>query len=496
MATIITLHGTNASGPEEGDRWWQRGSAFEADIRNLVEADDGRLEYSPLVWSGFNSEMARRAAAARLVERARELEQRGEKYCIIGHSHGGSVIAHALLIAADRKLSLPGLSRWISVGTPFIEPRRARMLFARLGVPGRSAYLTFLMLVFLFVIPAVFMQWRGAIFFVQTHPISIAAGTMLPLLVVYGGMLYLNRRKLHHYRPANLARARDLFGGRWRAFWHRNDEAVCGLRSMEGLNLAVFDRQFAVPIITLVTVFALPAALLTFVLLNHQQVLGSGTGGIAGAIGSNLPPEYTSYRLFIDALNWATLAAILGSLIYVASLLVTYLASKLASLFSGRISEVLNQSANAQLRARAFGYDAAGEIGVVAKAYPAWLAREPAPLPDDLAAEVSAISDGAAAASLAKFRGALSDLTFTRPGDRPLSLDAYLCWDELIHTAYFSVARFRKLVAYSIASAPGFSASPAFESDGDFHSLQNWSANEEAGAATPHNLQLQGASTR
>ena len=86
------------------------------------------------------------------------------------------------------------------------------------------------------------------------------------------------------------------------------------------------------------------------------------------------------------------------------------------------------------------------------------------------------MSDKAAASSLAKFRGALSDLTFAKPGDEALSLDAYLCWDELIHTAYFSVERFRKLVASEIASAGGFRPSPALVADADYPTLQRWTA--------------------
>jgi hypothetical protein len=477
MATVITLHGTNATGPEEGDRWWQRGSAFERDLRSFVEAEDGILTYAPLVWSGLNSESARREAADKLVQRAKELEAKGEKYCVIGHSHGGSVISHALLIATNRKLSLPGLSRWITVGTPFIEPQKARLLFSRLGVLGRSAYLTFFALALMFVIPAVFFNWKGSLgLSLESHPLSIAAGTLLPVLALYAAMLYFNYRKLHHYRSANLKRARETFGERWRAFWHRNDEAVCGLRSIGGLNLAIFERQFAVPIISMLTVLAIPLGLLAFVLLNHQLVLGTGESGIAGAIGSNLPPEYTPRRIATDSFGWALTAVVLGALLYLVSLLITYLSTKLASLFSGTISAVLNNAANAQIRARAYGYDAAGEIGAGSKHHPSWLGLAYPSLPEALSDEVAAVSDRAAAVSLAKFRSALSDLTFAKPGDSALSLDAYLCWDELIHTAYFSVPRFRKLLAWEVASSPGFRPSQALMSDPESSLLRGWSA--------------------
>ena len=475
MATIITLHGTNASGPEEGDRWWQRGSAFEKDIRKFVEPADGNLTFSPLVWSGFNSEVGRRQAAEKLAERITDLEKRGEKYCAIGHSHGGSVISHALLLCAARKANLPGLSRWFTVGTPFIAPRKAWMLFSRLGVTGRSAYLTFIAILLAFVIPAIVMEWGPNL---RTRPLDIVAvslGAALPFLIAYLMMLYFNARKLHHYRPSNQQRARELFGHRWTAFWHPDDEAICGLRSLAGLNIGIFEQKFAVPLITLGTLMVIPIGLLGYVLFNLKSFNWLAPVGFAGA-GYTKAAPVTVDTLLVNMVMWGGLAALLGALVYIASLVVTYGISLLASLFSGFISDWLNRAANEQLRGRAYGYDAIGERGHGAAPHPAWLVSSQSALPADLASEVGAVSDSAAAISLAKFRGALSDLTFTKPGDRALSLDAYLCWDELIHTAYFSVERFRKLVAYSIATADGFRPSPALQSDPDFPRLQEWAA--------------------
>src|SRR6516165_8751113 len=83
MATIITVHGTGATGPEEGEAWWQKGSAFERDMRQLIEAEAGELNFQPHIWDGANSETSRRAAARRLYEAAQQLETKKEKYSII-----------------------------------------------------------------------------------------------------------------------------------------------------------------------------------------------------------------------------------------------------------------------------------------------------------------------------------------------------------------------------------------------------------------------------
>jgi triacylglycerol esterase/lipase EstA (alpha/beta hydrolase family) len=139
MATIITVHGTGATGPEEGEAWWQKGSAFENHIRELVEGEDGTLDFQPVLWDGANSEASRRAAAAKLYQAARQLESKDQKYCLIGHSHGGSVLVNMLLLAASQRNRLPHLTRWITVGTPFIQSVRSFWLFSRLGPLGKSS---------------------------------------------------------------------------------------------------------------------------------------------------------------------------------------------------------------------------------------------------------------------------------------------------------------------------------------------------------------------
>jgi hypothetical protein len=58
MAKIITVHGTGATGPEEGYDWWQKGSLFEKHVRELVEAEVGTLKFQRLIWNGKNSEMS------------------------------------------------------------------------------------------------------------------------------------------------------------------------------------------------------------------------------------------------------------------------------------------------------------------------------------------------------------------------------------------------------------------------------------------------------
>src|SRR5689334_7522974 len=97
MATLIFIHGTFAAGPQAGDKWWQEGSQFEAHMRNMLEACSGELTFKRVRWDAKNSVSSRREAGKELLSSMLELEEAEQPYCVIGHSHGGSVIAAALM---------------------------------------------------------------------------------------------------------------------------------------------------------------------------------------------------------------------------------------------------------------------------------------------------------------------------------------------------------------------------------------------------------------
>src|SRR5262249_31124110 len=160
MATVIAVHGTFArsdsatpGGPPDQDvpAWWQPGSEFERDLSRLLEVPKSSLQVDRFEWSGDNSEVARREAGRGLHAGLRALEAKGESYCLVGHSHGGSVIGAALLRSAARKEPLNGLKRWITVGTPFVNLRKETLLFARLDLMRKVIFVASAMLFLMFI---------------------------------------------------------------------------------------------------------------------------------------------------------------------------------------------------------------------------------------------------------------------------------------------------------------------------------------------------------
>lgn len=120
---VLLIHGTFAyREAESGAAWWQLNSDFQAALSGLLGPTfDIQPQKDLFRWSGTNSETERRAASTRLSTQILRLEDEGRPYMIVGHSHGGSVLFDALVKASAQIPGLPGLQRWITVGTPFLR---------------------------------------------------------------------------------------------------------------------------------------------------------------------------------------------------------------------------------------------------------------------------------------------------------------------------------------------------------------------------------------
>lgn len=284
MASVVAVHGTFVHKddppqalPQSKLQWWQPGSLAEEHLRLLVDAEDGRLDFVPFVWSGENSERARRKAGTQLLEGLQQLEARGESYCLVGHSHGGSVIASALMESVARGVPLPGLKKWITVGTPFIRLRKERFLFTRLTLPRKVLFVASLMLLMMFLFYLGGALYEGTLrgkLENQLLRFAFSATMMsLPFVVFYAFLKVLDARRYFSYRPKVRRKAAELFGAKWLSLAHEDDEAVQGFRLLPQVKLHFFDRDFAVPFLTLGSIFVLPLAYL-FVVTSPTIMVG------------------------------------------------------------------------------------------------------------------------------------------------------------------------------------------------------------------------------
>ncbi len=515
LATIVTVHGTNASGPADAvepsqSRWWQRNSYFIQHIRELVEAEDGELSIKPFLWDGKNSEASRYQAGEQLHALLKTLESEGKSYSIVGHSHGGSVIAHAAMISGITNHAMSGWKTWITVGTPFIHLKKNFLLFSRLGTPARAAY----MLLVLYVIAATLFPF----FIFQPEKLAIGPDLgavdqaivrvglvmllMVPGLIGFFLVSYLQPEKLKHYSNRQKTTVQQNHQARWLGLWHARDEALQGLKRLHQIRIRPFGDRFATSAILFLAIFILPA---TFFLVslspeavdwlirqtasNNDSWNATAREGtfverfvfvvlitISAPMRLAMPLIQQVLGIDLNHIFVLIVGLVVGILITWAAALMIYIPFKyLSELISRFISSVLNGETQKQINKSALGSDTVGESALYANEYPFWMRTTQSSLPEELSDEISAVSDAAVAESASKIRDVLNTITFSEKHEDAADLMSdYLTWKELIHTTYFHVPRFRKLIAYAISQADGFSTSDKFRADPDFELVKAW----------------------
>lgn len=516
MPTILTVHGTNASGPEAGDSWWQKGSPFEKHLRQLLEADVGEFAFQPFIWDGANSEKSRRAAGRLLFEEMWALEDQGEPYSLIGHSHGGSVIAGALVESAVKKKPLNNMNKWITIGTPFIQTERKKFLFSRLGHFGKIIFIA-LISTFIAMSSTEIVRFFNSLVednssefrLVASDALWWLAKTVLPFIMFYIILLATQNNASKMYGSRAKSFIRSQYCPRWFSIWHADDEAIQVLSNVKNLRLDIFSITFAISFINLISIFVLPVCLFItiyspnisvyiFDIINNayyhdaypeQRFSEDGKNALHNAAFlisflidlSESIIEYISgiesYPISLDSEIYNLFSnAIVPSLLVLAVSLAVYFAfDLLARIASYVLSCLLNPLTRGQIQSAAFGSDTKMDFGVNAQEWPMWFDSGYPPISEPVSGELRRDSDQAAEQAVPKFRNAIGKLAaFTPEDDMSDFLSDYLTWKELIHTSYFDNLHLRKLVAFALTKMEGTRATEAFQQDPDYALVASW----------------------
>jgi len=244
---VLLIHGTFANKRNDDGRvdWWRPGSDCCRELDTLLakegsaarcwaqlrngDAPGGAETHAqpPFAWSGANSERDRRDAGRALAAELTALEHdsRVRRYHLIGHSHGGNVILHALRAMTDRPQRLGAV---IFMGTPVMSFKHREAFDMRwLAVPLYAAALA------------------GSVWAYRHWPDdTIVWGTVIAAIALaLIAEIFLPRSR------ARRAEA-ELYGsGYARAFAFDGDEAISSLRAAQGIarKPGCFIDQFTEP---------------------------------------------------------------------------------------------------------------------------------------------------------------------------------------------------------------------------------------------------------
>jgi hypothetical protein len=235
---VYLIHGTQPNGPRPDETdWWQRHSVF---AKRLSEALGPRFKFSDwktdairndyFTWLGSNSEYQRRLAGEQLLEWLESTETLGSDYHLIAHSHGGSVIWHALKLAELKGTQLKRLRTWTTVGTPFL----------RYGLTSLYPFLLATLAVSVVASLPVATRLIAAVSNISTfHGVSFLGALLCVVLLLGCAVMvasFLAYALVWTWRWHGLSgerraegQAAERYGEGHFALWHADDEPILGL---------------------------------------------------------------------------------------------------------------------------------------------------------------------------------------------------------------------------------------------------------------------------
>lgn len=508
MVTVITVHGTFEKC--EGKGWFQtrvptkletkdiRWFYENSEFANGVREEAGELKWITFSWGrsgkgGNNSQKIRDEAGRILYKDLKERDASGEKFILIGHSHGGNVITSAIRHAATDRNPLPNLRRAIVVGTPMLDVRPRRKI-APTGLLKRAALFLFLVVIagayrdnvlssvqagslFLAVAACVllstyayntwFMPKYAADFF---RHFEVGMSDEQRLAVIAG-----NRRL------ESIEKAYDSLGRRWYGFFHTADEALRQLQNMLNLKISVGPEApgeanyIARMVAHLLTVISSLIMIALFVLDTSGTKFG-GVQPLREVFTDLMEAFVTPENSVGEALAFASVSAFL-MLAFVASV---YVVARIGmAIFTGRINRRLTEALHdSMLGSDGLGYrvalrplvDLTNDDGLMQFGY--YMPSEP---DDDLASalrevaeEVAAFGDPSEPVSL-RFKDNVFRFNLPSSGDLNVyrfasdAFDAMMQSFDLKHNRYFDSKRFQKLIGKIIRQARKTSTQEEFE---------------------------------
>jgi hypothetical protein len=230
---VVMVHGTGDTAPGlDGQKWFQRGSAFSEGLRQRLGAAGLEAEIHPVLWSGANSAAEREKGAEKLAEELKRCRGRYDSVHVIGHSHGGNVANEAaVFLRWGQKRGKAPIDSLITVGTPFFNVRTgwlqriAGMLF--LALTWGSAIMIPFLALFMWYTPAA--REDGVAMLVALGVFALC--TLFMLSISRRGARRINRprRVIETGRPIL-------------SIWHENDEAISFLKRVEELPIEPFPK--------------------------------------------------------------------------------------------------------------------------------------------------------------------------------------------------------------------------------------------------------------
>lgn len=481
---IVTVHGTGDVAPkkaDDGDKWFQRGSAFTGKLKDRLAKQGIEATIVPHHWGGKNSAQDREDGARELSQKVRKLAREFGGVHVIGHSHGGNVANEAAAMVGWRlrKNRPQQISSVTTVGTPFFK--------SQLGGAETFGARVFIVLTIISVLALavaalgvfVMLPYERSEIGRITSEIAASGATpqqrtdlsdahmyanflgvvaaLLPFSAV--ALAFMLPLSVRGFLRAGRVRRKQNTDAKLFSVWHPNDEAIAFLKRIEELPIEPFPR-WALWRSSRATGTLYGVRAVLFSLLGAFLLIALGLPGILKVTDATYVGlgKFIHYDGLIDLFRGigavelgiflAVAVIFAGPLLFGAAYVVTRLVRGLAFEMLGR--GWINTTVSAVLRGMAFGRDSDERIGSISTESHTFGTR-PYILDGELADRMRNGASTSASALIEKYRWALFTVgPDTNGAVNKLATDA-MTWDSLIHTTYFDQPEIAAVIGDYIA---------------------------------------------
>jgi alpha-beta hydrolase superfamily lysophospholipase len=461
MTKLITVHGTGSGlDADIGALWWQEDSAFIEQMNTLLDLQ--RVEIIPFHWGeGPNSEQSRRQAGHDLYEMLDGLDEAGEDYALIGHSHGGMVIYNALQVSASKRDPLKRLVAWCTIGSPFLDVRPRALLVQRLDPPGLAVLMLIAAQAFV-VLTLVVGHLAGSNL---TSAIDLSIGVdafrrfYLPLLLASAmlaaigyALLYLYEWWRHQWIATSVKRrVVNLYAHNWIGLFHDDDEALAALRATSTFKPRVVPRTVLSQFFATLPVAAFAVALAAIVYWLETELADPTRQSALKTWFQSALPENLLRSGWFPGLTVQIQWSLLLGFVLVFATAVVYVFRAIGRMLGLPFSAIVDRLVWRSIREQVYGDDMYAEYVHSISSHPPMFPVKFAPLADPVASDISAISGASAIATLKKLRSQFGLFGFGEQTVDPVgSAMSQLSWHELIHTTYFDSLPFARMVSLAL----------------------------------------------
>lgn len=353
------------------------------------------------------------------------------------------MIEHALIEASMRGEILPSLSKWITVGTPFIRTRPAKFGLSHFNTIGKIIAVTTASITTILLLAPLILAFSPGID--QSSLLLMMILSSISFVFVLLSAIWLYRRETEKTRLRHASATIDFFEqqfvNRWVGFCAENDEALGGLVSAATASVPIFK-----PIGInggLMKAFDL-VAFLTVIVIAIIGVIYNVFDLADSIAEEDLYGDIIFDDTTIPALAAFLLVPWLGGLSFGLFYLIYRIIARAASIgLSTHLSRILNSFSTKQLRLSCYGMDIPSEIVGAVHSFPIRSNARDTSLPSEIEEQLRQFANAGGSSTLAKMRKSFVAAPAAAGNSSIfLSMANEITWDELIHTAYFKVELF------------------------------------------------------